>query len=299
MDNTLIYDIGMHNGDDTAFYLACGFRVIAVEADPDLVALANKRFKTEIDSKKLVILNVGIAEHTAQAAFWINEEDSTKNSFNRELTARYGHPHHSILINCRRLDEILSEYGVPFYLKIDIENNDIVCCNQLTPATKPKFISVEMSQMELLIRLRNLGYDRFKLILQFDLSPVEPQDTKLRMASKWVHKATDYPMDDRKLLLRIRRAVARKLLNMARAVRAKLGRTPQPFKSRMLPEWNFAEGASGSFGEDLPGKWLSYEEAAYLWHRELTDYQKRGREYWCDLHATTSTENPNFTTTCS
>ena len=29
----LAYDIGMHNGDDTAYYLAKGFRVVAVEAD--------------------------------------------------------------------------------------------------------------------------------------------------------------------------------------------------------------------------------------------------------------------------
>ena len=34
----LIYDVGMHNGDDTAYYLHRGFRVIAVEAS----ALWNK-----------------------------------------------------------------------------------------------------------------------------------------------------------------------------------------------------------------------------------------------------------------
>ena len=29
----LIYDVGMHRGEDTAFYLRKGFRVVAVEAD--------------------------------------------------------------------------------------------------------------------------------------------------------------------------------------------------------------------------------------------------------------------------
>jgi hypothetical protein len=33
----LIYDVGMCDGADTAFYLAKGFRVIAIEANPTLV----------------------------------------------------------------------------------------------------------------------------------------------------------------------------------------------------------------------------------------------------------------------
>ena len=32
----LIYDVGMHNGSDTAYYLHKGFRVLAIEANPVL-----------------------------------------------------------------------------------------------------------------------------------------------------------------------------------------------------------------------------------------------------------------------
>jgi putative ABC transport system substrate-binding protein len=35
-DPQLIYDVGMNNGDDTAYYLRRGFRVLAIEANPDL-----------------------------------------------------------------------------------------------------------------------------------------------------------------------------------------------------------------------------------------------------------------------
>src|SRR5690348_14857053 len=41
----LIYDVGLCDGDDTAFYLAKGFRVVAVEANPALVAAAKQRFE--------------------------------------------------------------------------------------------------------------------------------------------------------------------------------------------------------------------------------------------------------------
>ena len=36
MEN-LIFDIGFHKGEDTLFYLLKGYRVIAVDADPDLI----------------------------------------------------------------------------------------------------------------------------------------------------------------------------------------------------------------------------------------------------------------------
>ena len=32
--NNLIFDVGLHTGQDTAFYLKKGFRVIAIEANP-------------------------------------------------------------------------------------------------------------------------------------------------------------------------------------------------------------------------------------------------------------------------
>ena len=40
----LVFDIGMHNGDDTAYYLSRGYRVLAVEANPSLCASARERF---------------------------------------------------------------------------------------------------------------------------------------------------------------------------------------------------------------------------------------------------------------
>ena len=44
----LIYDVGMHQGEDTDYYLKKGFRVIAFEAEPNLVASCQKRFEVEI-----------------------------------------------------------------------------------------------------------------------------------------------------------------------------------------------------------------------------------------------------------
>jgi hypothetical protein len=37
-DPELIYDVGMNNADDTAYYLWRGSRVLAIEANPELVS---------------------------------------------------------------------------------------------------------------------------------------------------------------------------------------------------------------------------------------------------------------------
>ena len=56
----LIYDVGMHKGEDTDFYLRKGFRVVAFEADPDLTGYCRKRFKEFLDSGQLKIVEGAI-----------------------------------------------------------------------------------------------------------------------------------------------------------------------------------------------------------------------------------------------
>jgi hypothetical protein len=77
----LIYDVGMNNGDDTAYYLWCGFRVIAIEANPELAADVAQRFAHEIDAGRLTILNVGITAAEGEFTFWICKTNSKFSSF--------------------------------------------------------------------------------------------------------------------------------------------------------------------------------------------------------------------------
>ena len=53
MQNDLIYDIGMHKGEDTDFYLRKGFSVVAIEANPDLCKECTQKFRRARDSGRL------------------------------------------------------------------------------------------------------------------------------------------------------------------------------------------------------------------------------------------------------
>jgi FkbM family methyltransferase len=177
----LIYDVGMHNGDDTAFYLHQGFRVIAIDADPLAVDAAKRRFHTEVASGRLTILNVGVAEKAGAGTFWISERVSEWNSFQKK--ARMGEECHPIEVEMQPFSEILDTYGIPFYLKIDIEGNDLLCIEALAGRPLPPFISVEAkvggaeddlieaAALRDLPLLKDVGYRRFKLISQTDFAP--------------------------------------------------------------------------------------------------------------------------------
>src|SRR5262245_9861267 len=169
----LVYDVGMHNADDTVFSL---------EADPGLAAQTNARFASELRSRRLTILNVGIAEKAGFSPFWIRADCSVWNSFDPTIAGRNGGVTPYVVVRTATLGEMLDEWGVRYYLKIDIERNDLLCIPQLIERPLPRFISVESEcggddedldpaqSLTMLKLLHKVGYRRFKLIYQEDFS---------------------------------------------------------------------------------------------------------------------------------
>jgi FkbM family methyltransferase len=151
----LIYDVGMNNGDDTAYYLRRGFRVVAIEANTCLAECAAERFRTQISSNQLRILNIGIAAVEGELPFWICETYSEWSSFDRKIASRDGCPHHEVMVPCRRFASVLEEFGVPYYLKVDIEGNDILCLWPCCPmASLARWRSMKSRQRTSASRLR-------------------------------------------------------------------------------------------------------------------------------------------------
>src|SRR5215472_9220597 len=123
----LIYDIGLHNGGDTRQYLKEGCRVIAIDANPTMCAAAVAEFQRYIDSNQLTILNCGITEQAGMLEFWICDDVSEWSSFYREIASRNGSRHHNVQVDCIPIQDIIARFGVPDYMKIDIEGSDIGC----------------------------------------------------------------------------------------------------------------------------------------------------------------------------
>jgi FkbM family methyltransferase len=169
-------DVGMHTGQDTAYYLRRGHRVVAVEAEPALVARNRQRFAAAVQSGQLVIEHAAVADHDGVAPFWTFPEKDEWNTLDPV------HAHRNIAAGCAwklsevpcvRFARLLAAHGTPHYLKINIEGADLLCVRALAAmAARPAYVSLEVSLLETeaafeaLAHLYALGYRRFKLVNQ-------------------------------------------------------------------------------------------------------------------------------------
>lgn len=178
----LVYDVGMHKGEDTEFYLRKGFRVVAMEANPDLVATCRLRFSADIRSGRLTIIEGAICGSSGKdggnkrVAFHMNEQMSVWGTVRgdwAERNAKFGATSTCIEVDVIDFAEMLRQYGIPHYLKIDIEGCDMVCVEALRNfALRPDYVSLESDKTSMRrVRrevevLTGLGYDCFQAVEQ-------------------------------------------------------------------------------------------------------------------------------------
>lgn len=172
----LIYDVGAHKGEDTDYYLKKGFRVVAVEADPILARELRDRLAPAIVSGQLTVVEAAVADKAGEIEFFHNEQNTVWGTIHQDWAERnekMGAPSSRIKVRAIRFEDLLREYGVPYYLKVDIEGADMVCVSALASTTdKPKFLSLESTKTswaDLLKEfdvLESLGYKRFQVVNQ-------------------------------------------------------------------------------------------------------------------------------------
>lgn len=267
----LIYDVGLHNGDDTAYYLALGRRVVAIEADPMLADLGKQRFRNAITLGQLKILNVGIADREGVLPFWVCEGKTEWSSFDRASASRGGRTCHSVDVRCVPFAEILREHGVPSFLKIDIETHDRSCLDGLDRTDLPNYISMELTEPAAFALLRDLGYSHFKIVIQNN-----HQVIRNRPYGYW-------------------RSWCRRIPLYMRSIRNRLG-LPVFTRSIVLPpdstgrqrKWKFTYGSSGPLAEATDGEWMTFEQITALYddfRNGRTEYGNPGNMIWHDVHA--------------
>ena len=195
----LIYDVGLHRGEDTDFYLQKGFRVIAFEANASLVKECENRFRNYIDDGRLIIIEGAIVDPSQiepgqrMITFYENQTHAFLGTVNKEWAERNdlaGTPSAIREVPVTDFSKVLQQYGVPYYLKIDIEGCDMVCVETLKAFhERPDYLSIESDKTSLaniqreLDALVELGYESFKAVEQSSIpSRQVPPDPPLEGA---------------------------------------------------------------------------------------------------------------------
>src|SRR5438552_5055310 len=133
--NDLIFDIGANNGSKTSTFLRLGARVVAVDPDESNQRVLRERFLScRVFKKPVSIIGKALSERKGVETFWIEEPGSGKNTLNqkwvetlRQDEARFGERfafRQKKAVPTITLDDLISTYGSPFFIKIDVEGHE-------------------------------------------------------------------------------------------------------------------------------------------------------------------------------
>lgn len=229
----LIYDVGIHQGQDTEYYLKKGYRVIAFEANPENAEFCRNKFADEISNGRLIIVEGAITDkrkksnRSHKVKFYRNLNSSFWGSTCDEWAYRnevMGTENEIIEVEAVDFAACLEKYGIPFYLKADIVGSETTCLKALLEfENKPDYLSIRSEKvifsklLEEFRLLQELGYAKFKAIQQ---------------------DVTDWQV----------------ALNGSGNV------------------YTFQEGASGPFGEETERNWKTYEQVLGEYRRIFVYY---------------------------
>ena len=183
-----IFDFGMYDASDTEYYLHEGYTVVAVEANPALVQRAQSMLASYVKSGQLTLVNAGISGNNENVTLTISGDDLGSSSI-YQVEIQDKAPVASFTVPGITTQEIFERFGVPFYLKVDIEGADRLSVLALTPNTKPEYVSFEIGKdlEELLHHLESIGFSRYQSVNQCNFRELSVEDSfRDRVALKLV-----------------------------------------------------------------------------------------------------------------
>lgn len=159
----VIYDVGLHDGEDSAYYLAKGFRVVGIDADSAQCALCRGRFAREIASGRMHVLNVGVGAEEGMGRFFVSTRNPAVSTFVEPDLS--GQEWELREVPVRKLSSIIDAFGEPHFVKIDVECYDhLVLRDLMTSGVRPRFISAESHVIDVFCMLVCMNYKKFRLV---------------------------------------------------------------------------------------------------------------------------------------
>jgi FkbM family methyltransferase len=183
----LIFDVGLHKGEDSAFYLAKGYRVVAFEAHAGLAAAARERFAAEIADGRLTIVEGAITDSDAATVRFFEHPNSVWGTTDPAWVERnlVVAPSTPVDVDAVDFAAQLRSFGMPHFLKIDIEGADLLCVETLRSFDlRPTYLSIESTQEDWAALeaefdlLEALGYDRFAVVQQATIPGTRVRTTR-------------------------------------------------------------------------------------------------------------------------
>ena len=133
---SLVFDVGANHGTKTDIFLKLGARVVSVEPDRTNQRVLKEKFLMyRLSRKPVVIVGKALSDKDSVETMWIDEPGSAKNTLSRKWVEtlkhddeRFGQHHdfnHRTTVETTTLDQLIGTYGLPFFVKIDVEGHEV------------------------------------------------------------------------------------------------------------------------------------------------------------------------------
>jgi FkbM family methyltransferase len=184
----LIFDLGLHKGYDAEFYLKKGFHVVGVEAVPSLSELAASRLSAF--AERLQVVNKALYHRSGETVSFFTVPDKDDwGSLSRGKAEKGVEESVEISVPTTTLSDLFDEFGVPYFIKCDLEGGDLIFLEQLrADARRPPFVSVEMNDGSEGAFLEACGYELGQIVNQWlnpFKSPPDPPREGLYAAAQF------------------------------------------------------------------------------------------------------------------
>jgi len=167
----LVFDVGANIGKKTKLYLNCGAQVVCIEPQQKCIKTLNTKFS---HNKNVIIIPKGVASQSGYIDFFpCNTTTISTCSIEWTHNGRFANQgfrwNTPIKIEVITLDEIIKQYGIPQFCKIDVEGFEHDVLKGLS--TPIPYLSFEFTYefkdnaKECLNYLVNLGYKNFNFVV--------------------------------------------------------------------------------------------------------------------------------------
>jgi FkbM family methyltransferase len=133
----LVFDVGAHAGNRTRAFAALGCRVLALEPQPDFARLLRFLFAR---TPRVQVLEIAASERDGRVTLAVSERTPTVTTLDdpwREIRSQ--EPgfagvswNRALEIESATLDTLIERYGVPAFVKMDVEGSELRVLHGLT-----------------------------------------------------------------------------------------------------------------------------------------------------------------------
>jgi len=163
----LMFDIGANAGDIALHFSRFTDRVVAFECNPNLVKKLTKFFV----GTNVLVDNRGLSNEVSSKIFNICDA-TTLSSFSDTWisTSRFSDQHYwdiPVTVQTTTLDKVIEEYGIPDYVKIDVEGYEYEVLQGLTKLLPDTIFCFEWHEehwdivLKCIEYIKTIGYTKF------------------------------------------------------------------------------------------------------------------------------------------